>query len=105
MDPIQVPIGPITRARAKMFKRTLNVFIQRIWAEESSWRSKGDDKTVVQDWVSVVQSGRIGRPLSQNHSIAYSRNSVLRPPFLAPQRQESQIGFLFHVKTICNIPI
>ena len=56
MDPIQVPIGPVTRARAKKFKETLNAFIQCIWAEESSWRFKGDDKSVVQDWVSVVQA-------------------------------------------------
>ena len=55
MDPIQVPIGPVTRARAKKFKETLNAFIQRIWAEESSWRSKGDDKSDVQDWVFVIQ--------------------------------------------------
>ena len=56
MDPIQVPIGPVTRARAKKFKETLNAFIQRIWVEESLWRSKGDDKSVVQDWVSMVQA-------------------------------------------------
>ena len=49
VDPIQVPIGPITRARAKRFKETLNVLIQHIWAEESSWRSKGNAKIVLQD--------------------------------------------------------
>ena len=49
MDPIQVPTEPVTRARAKKFKETLNVFIQQVWSEESSWRSKGDDKSVVQD--------------------------------------------------------
>ena len=48
MDLIQVPIGPVTRARAKKFKEILNAFIQHIWAEESSWRSKGDNKSVVQ---------------------------------------------------------
>ena len=26
MDPIQVPIGPVTRARAKKFKETFNAF-------------------------------------------------------------------------------
>ena len=56
MDPIQVPIGPITRARAKKFKENLNAFIQRILAKESSWSSKGNDKGVVQDWVPVVQA-------------------------------------------------
>ena len=47
VDPIQVPIRPVTRAWAKKFKETLNVFIQRIWAEESSWSSKGNNKSVV----------------------------------------------------------
>ena len=56
VDPIQVPIGPVTRARAKRFKETLNLLIQGIWAEESSWRSKGDAKSVLQDWVFVVQA-------------------------------------------------
>ena len=49
VDLIQVPIGPVTRARAKRFKETVNIFMQHIWAEETSWRSKGDDKSVVQD--------------------------------------------------------
>ena len=56
MDPIQVPIGPVTRARAKRFKETLNELIQRFWAKESSWRSKRDVKSVLQDWMSVVQT-------------------------------------------------
>ena len=56
VDPIQVPIGPVTRARAKRFKETLNVLIQHIWAKESSWRFKGDVKSVLQDWVSMVQA-------------------------------------------------
>ena len=55
-DLIQVPIGPVTRVRAKRFKEILNAFIQSIWVEESSWRSNRDDKSVVQDWVSVVQA-------------------------------------------------
>ena len=54
VDPIQVLIGSVTRERAKRFKETLNVLIQRIWAEESSCRSKGDAKTVLQDWVFVI---------------------------------------------------
>ena len=49
VDLIQVPIRPVIRARTKRFKGTLNVLIQRIWAEESSWRSKGDVKSVVQN--------------------------------------------------------
>ena len=30
-DPIQVPVGPITRARAKKFKEALNGLIYEIW--------------------------------------------------------------------------
>ncbi|PON43561.1 hypothetical protein TorRG33x02_333540, partial [Trema orientale] len=41
-DPIQVPIGPITRARAKRFKTALSGLIQSNWAELNSWRHKND---------------------------------------------------------------
>ena len=34
-DPLQVPVGPITRARAKKFKAALNGFIQGLWADSN----------------------------------------------------------------------
>ena len=37
-NPIQVSIGPITRARAKKFKEASNGFIQPTWAQSNSWR-------------------------------------------------------------------
>ena len=37
-DPIQVPIGPVTRARAKRFKEGLNGLIQFSWIENNSGR-------------------------------------------------------------------
>jgi hypothetical protein len=37
-DLIQVPIGPVTRARAKKFKDVLNGLIQELWAQANSWR-------------------------------------------------------------------
>ena len=37
-DPIQVPIGPVTRARAKKFKETLIGLIQATWAQAIAWR-------------------------------------------------------------------
>ena len=43
--------------------------------------------------------------IPRNRSTELSRNSVPRPPFLVLQRQMSQIGFMFCVRTICNIPI
>ena len=42
VDPIQVPVGPVTRAQAKKFKKTLNGLIQNIWIEVNSWRPKED---------------------------------------------------------------
>jgi hypothetical protein len=37
-DLIQVPIGPVTRARAKKFKDVLNGLVQELWAQANSWR-------------------------------------------------------------------
>ena len=37
-DPIQVPIGPVTRAHAKKFQNALSGLIQGIWAQASKWR-------------------------------------------------------------------
>ncbi|KAL5837241.1 hypothetical protein ACOSQ3_014410 [Xanthoceras sorbifolium] len=37
-DPIQVPVGPVTRARTKKFKNALSGLIQGIWAQAYSWR-------------------------------------------------------------------
>ena len=37
-NPIQVPIGLVTRARAKKFKEALNGLIQATWAQSNSWR-------------------------------------------------------------------
>ena len=34
-DPLQVPIGPITRARAKKFKEAPNGLIQGLWADSN----------------------------------------------------------------------
>ena len=35
-EPIQVPIGPVTRVRAKRFKESFNGLIQGIWTEINS---------------------------------------------------------------------
>ena len=37
-DPIQVPIGPVTRARAKKFKDALSGLIQATWSQAIAWR-------------------------------------------------------------------
>ena len=37
-DPMQVPVGLVTRARVKKFKEALNGLIQATWAQSNSWR-------------------------------------------------------------------
>ena len=37
-EPIQVPIGPVTRARAKKFKEALHGLIQQVCEETNKWR-------------------------------------------------------------------
>jgi len=39
-DPLHVPVGPITRARAKRFKEALNGMIQDTWADSKLLKSK-----------------------------------------------------------------
>ncbi|RVW71028.1 hypothetical protein CK203_057830 [Vitis vinifera] len=38
--PLHVPIGPITKARSKKIKETLNELIQEIWADSNAGHSK-----------------------------------------------------------------
>ncbi|GMN24846.1 hypothetical protein TIFTF001_040634 [Ficus carica] len=38
LDPFQVPIGPVTRARAKKFKDALNGQIRATWSQAIVWR-------------------------------------------------------------------
>ena len=38
LDPIQIPVGPVIRARAKKFKEALNGLNQATWAQSNSWR-------------------------------------------------------------------
>ena len=39
-DPLHVPIGPITKARSKKIKETLNGLIQDIWVDSNAGHSK-----------------------------------------------------------------
>ena len=50
-DPIQVPVRPVTRVRAKKFKAVLNRLIQATWAQSNLWRPVegiAHDKCVIQ---------------------------------------------------------
>ena len=58
--PIQVPVGPVTRSRAKRFKEELNNFVRRVLQENDSvFTAVGEQKMVLlikfdpeenQDW-------------------------------------------------------
>jgi hypothetical protein len=54
-DFIQVPIGPVTRARAKKFKDVLNGLIQKLWAQANSWRPIEHDPRGQQRIVTLIQ--------------------------------------------------
>ena len=55
-EPIQVPIGPITRARAKRIKESLNRLIQCILTEINSRRPKDNITYGPQGWISIIQA-------------------------------------------------
>ena len=46
-DPLEIPLGPMTRARAKRFKEALNVLIRNAQVEEAHvFNSKKEKKMV-----------------------------------------------------------
>src|SRR3954471_6204311 len=45
-EPIMVPVGPVTRARAKQFKERLNGLIHKIQQEGSGLHMEGDQKLI-----------------------------------------------------------
>ena len=55
VDLIQVPIGPLTRARAKKFQNALSGLIQGIWAQASMWRPIDGDERNLQPLTSMIQ--------------------------------------------------
>ena len=54
-DPIQVPIGPVTRACVNKFQNALSGLIQRIWAQASMWRPIYGDERNLQPLTSMIQ--------------------------------------------------
>jgi hypothetical protein len=54
-DLVQVPIGPVTRTRAKKFKDVLNGLIQELWAQANSWRPIEHDPPGQQRIVTLIQ--------------------------------------------------
>ncbi|KAK0587821.1 hypothetical protein LWI29_029480 [Acer saccharum] len=55
VDPIQVPIGPVTRARARKFQNALSGLIQGIWAQASTWRPIEGDERNLQPITNMIQ--------------------------------------------------
>ena len=59
-DPVQVPIGPVTRARAKRFKEALNGLIQSTFLESNSLRPIEQDPrrpTILKSVIQVLEDG------------------------------------------------
>ena len=54
-DLVQVPIGPVMRARAKKFKDVFNGLIQELWAQANSWRPIEHDLRGRQRIVTLIQ--------------------------------------------------
>jgi hypothetical protein len=54
-DLAQVPIGPVTRARAKKFKDVLNGLVQELWAQANSWMPIEHDPRGQQRIVTLIQ--------------------------------------------------
>jgi hypothetical protein len=54
-DLIQVPIGPVTRARAKKFRDVLNGLIQELWVQSNSWRPIEHDPRRQQRIITLIQ--------------------------------------------------
>ena len=54
-DPVQVPSGPVTRARAKKFKDALNGLIQEAWTQTKAWRPIEHDPRGSQRMVTLLQ--------------------------------------------------
>ena len=51
-DPIQVPSGPITRARAKKIKEALMTMVQEMMSKAEAWRSIEGDRE--QEWKTLL---------------------------------------------------
>ena len=54
-DPIRVPSGPITRARAKKIKEALMTMVQEMMSKAEAWRSIEGDRE--QEWKTLIIQG------------------------------------------------
>ena len=59
-DPLEVPVGPVTRLRAKKFKEAFNGLLQDTWAKVDFKRICNNKEQVVINLIHV-QEGLVGR--------------------------------------------
>ncbi|KAB1199275.1 hypothetical protein CJ030_MR0G025470 [Morella rubra] len=52
---VQVPIGPVTRARAKKFKDVLNGLVQELWVQANLWKPIEHDPRGPQRMLTLIQ--------------------------------------------------
>ncbi|KAM7474174.1 hypothetical protein LguiB_021417 [Lonicera macranthoides] len=52
-NPIRIPSGPITRARAKKIKEALMTMVQEMISKSEAWRSAEGDQT--QEWKTLLK--------------------------------------------------
>jgi len=60
-DPLEVPVGPVTRLRAKKFKEAFNGLLQDTWAKVDFNRILNNEEKVVINLIHV-QEGLVGEP-------------------------------------------
>ena len=66
-DPIQVPVGPITRARAKKFKEALNGLIHEVWNQVNLCKPIDQGPRQPQRCINLIQI------LEESTNLAWSR--------------------------------
>ncbi|GKV11019.1 hypothetical protein SLEP1_g22308 [Rubroshorea leprosula] len=55
LDSIQVPVGPVTRARTKKFKEALNRLVREIWTQANLCRPIEGSPCEPQNYISLIQ--------------------------------------------------
>ena len=94
-DLVQVPIEPVTRARAKKFKDVLNGLIQELWAQANSWRPSEHDPRGQQRIVEIF----VFTPtkLAQNWSeLVHGYALFLKNPKI-PQKSKDFFGYYWGI--------
>ncbi|KAM7493588.1 hypothetical protein LguiB_028197 [Lonicera macranthoides] len=92
-DPIRVPSGPITRARAKKIKEALMTMVQEIMSKAEAWRSIEGDR--VQEWKTLLK-GPFEDPETVTGDIVFVVQQKEHPKF----KRKGDDLFLEHTLTL-----